>query len=119
MVAAAKLRKAQAAAEAARPYAGRLEAVMASLASKVTISSSSPRLLAGTGSDQTHLLVVCNSDRGLAGSFNANIVKAPRLNAEDLQAQGKTLLFFLVGRKGRTATSPGFPLPTIPHSSPT
>src|SRR3546814_18118881 len=73
MVAAAKLRKAQAAAEAARPYAGRLEAVMASLASKVTISSSSPRLLAGTGSDQTHLLVVCHSDRGLEGAFNANI----------------------------------------------
>src|SRR3546814_19332145 len=78
---------------------------MESLASKVTISSSSPRLLAGTGSDQTHLLVVCNSDRGLAGAFNANIVKAARLKAEELQAQGKTVLFFLVGRQGRAVIS--------------
>src|SRR3546814_9712613 len=112
MVAAAKLRKAQAAAEAARPYAGRLEAVMASLASKVTISSSSPRLLAGTGSDQTHLLVVCNSDRGLAGAFNANIVKAARLKAAEMQAQGKTVLFFLVGSKGRAVFSRVFPRQT-------
>src|SRR3546814_18022230 len=86
---------------------------MASLASKVTISSSSPRLLAGTGSDQTHLLVVCNSDRGLAGAFNANIVKAARLKAEELQAQGKTVLFFLVGRKGRAVISRVFPRQTI------
>ncbi|MCF8708047.1 F0F1 ATP synthase subunit gamma [Rhizorhapis sp. SPR117] len=101
MVAAAKLRKAQAAAEAARPYAGRLEAVMASLASRVTISSSSPKLLAGSGRDQVHLLLVCNSDRGLCGAFNSNIVKAARQKAEALEAQGKTVLFFLVGRKGR------------------
>src|SRR3546814_7194310 len=86
---------------------------MASIASKVTISSSSPRLLAGTGSDQTHLLVVCNSDRGLAGAFNANIVKAARLKAEELQAQGKTVLFFLVGSKGRAVISRVFRRQTI------
>ncbi len=76
MVAAAKLRKAQAAAEAARPYASRLASVVGSLASRVTLGESSPRLLAGTGKDQVHLLVVANSDRGLCGAFNANIVKA-------------------------------------------
>ncbi len=76
MVAAAKLRKAQAAAEAARPYAERLEGVVASLASKVGGSDSAPQLLAGTGKSDTHLLVVLNSDRGLAGAFNSNIVKA-------------------------------------------
>src|SRR3546814_3549441 len=70
MVAAAKLRKAQAAAEAARPYATRLEGVVASLASKVGASDSAPKLLAGTGKSDTHLLVVLNSDRGLAGAFN-------------------------------------------------
>jgi F-type H+-transporting ATPase subunit gamma len=100
MVAAAKLRRAQAAAEAARPYAARLEAVVASLASKVS-GDSAPRLLAGTGKDQLHLLVVMNSDRGLAGAFNSNIVKAARDKALELQAAGKTVRFFLVGRKGR------------------
>src|SRR3954466_6451907 len=74
MVAAAKLRRAQQAAEAGRPYAERMAAVMASLAGKVTISDQSPKLLGGTGKDQTHLLVVCTSDRGLAGAFNSNIV---------------------------------------------
>src|SRR5690349_3876235 len=101
MVAAAKLRKAQAAAEAGRPYAERLAEVMASLASKVTISESSPKLLAGTGSDQVHLLVVANSDKGLAGAFNSNIVKAALTTARDLEARGKTVLFYLVGKKGR------------------
>jgi F-type H+-transporting ATPase subunit gamma len=101
MVAAAKLRKAQAAAEAARPYAARLSEVMGSLAGKVTVSESSPKLLAGTGSDQVHLLVVANSDKGLCGAFNANIVKAARLKAKELEAQGKTVLFYLIGRKGR------------------
>ena len=113
MVAAAKLRKAQAAAESARPYASRLEAVMASLASKVTVSASSPKLLAGTGSDQVHLLVVCNSDRGLAGAFNSNIVKAARIKAEELIAEGKTVKFFLVGRKGRAVINRLFPKQTI------
>ena len=101
MVAAAKLRKAQAAAEAARPYATRLEGVVASLASKVGGSDSAPKLLSGTGKSDTHLLVVLNSDRGLAGAFNSNIVKAARDKALELQAEGKKVLFFLVGRKGR------------------
>ena len=101
MVAAAKLRKAQAAAEAARPYAERLEGVVASLASKVGASDSAPKLLSGTGKSDTHLLVVLNSDRGLAGAFNSNIVKAARDKALELQAEGKKVLFYLVGRKGR------------------
>uniref|UniRef100_UPI0035CBCAD8 F0F1 ATP synthase subunit gamma n=1 Tax=uncultured Sphingomonas sp. TaxID=158754 RepID=UPI0035CBCAD8 len=101
MVAAAKLRKAQAAAEAARPYAQRLAEVMASLASKITVSDSSPKLLAGTGGDQTHLLVVANSDKGLAGAFNANIVRAALAKANQLTREGKTVQFYLIGRKGR------------------
>jgi F-type H+-transporting ATPase subunit gamma len=101
MVAAAKLRRAQQAAEAARPYAERMEAVMASLAAKVTISDQSPKLLAGTGRDQVHLLVVCTSNRGLAGAFNANIVRAARKQADELIRDGKTVYFYLVGRKGR------------------
>jgi F-type H+-transporting ATPase subunit gamma len=100
MVAAAKLRKAQAAAEAARPYAERLGKVMASLATKVT-GDSAPRLLAGTGKDQRHLLVVANSDKGLAGAFNSNIVRAALAKAKELTAQGKDVDFYLVGRKGR------------------
>ncbi|WP_033074552.1 F0F1 ATP synthase subunit gamma [Sphingopyxis sp. MWB1] len=101
MVAAAKLRKAQAAAEAARPYAERLEGVVASLASKVGAADSAPKLLAGTGRSDTHLLLVLNSDRGLAGAFNSNIVKAARDKAIALQNEGKKVIFFLVGRKGR------------------
>ena len=101
MVAAAKLRRAQEAAVAGRPYAERLGAVMASLASKVTVSESSPRLLAGTGRDQIHLLVVATSERGLAGAFNTNIVRAARKRAEELKAQGKTVRFYLAGKKGR------------------
>jgi F-type H+-transporting ATPase subunit gamma len=100
-VAAAKLRRATELAVAGRPYAERLEAVMASLASKVVISPTSPRLLAGTGADQTHLIVVVSSERGLAGGFNANIVKLARRKAEELEGQGKTVRFYLVGRKGR------------------
>jgi len=109
MVAAAKLRKAQAAAEAARPYAARLAEVMGSLASKVTASENSPRLLAGTGSDQVHLLVVANSDKGLAGAFNSNIVKAAKAKAAELIAQGKTVQFYLVGRKGRAPIRRDYP----------
>ncbi|KEQ53608.1 F0F1 ATP synthase subunit gamma [Sphingobium chlorophenolicum] len=111
MVAAAKLRKAQAAAEAARPYSSRLEAVVASLASKIAGGSgegASP-LLAGTGKDDVHLLVVANSDRGLAGAFNANIVKAARVKADELIAQGKTVRFYLIGRKGRPVINRTFP----------
>ena len=101
MVAAAKLRRAQEAAIAGRPYATRLERVMASLASKVTISDSSPRLLAGTGKNDVHLLIVATSERGLAGAFNANIVKAARKKAEALAADGKTVKFYVAGKKGR------------------
>ena len=100
MVAAAKLRKAQAAAEAARPYAERLAAVMASLAGKVS-GDSAPRLLAGTGSDQRHLLVLVNTDKGLCGGLNSNLVKAAKVKAAELIAAGKTVTFYLVGRKGR------------------
>jgi F-type H+-transporting ATPase subunit gamma len=109
MVAAAKLRKAQAAAEAARPYASRLAAVMGSLAGKVTVSESSPKLLAGTGKDQVHLLVVANSDKGLCGAFNSNIVKAALVKARQLEADGKTVLFYLVGRKGRAVIRRNYP----------
>lgn len=109
MVAAAKLRKAQTAAEAARPYAGRLAAVMGSIAGKVTVSESSPKLLAGTGKDQVHLLVVANSDKGLCGAFNSNIVKAALVTARELEAQGKTVLFYLVGRKGRAVIRRVYP----------
>ena len=109
MVAAAKLRRAQQAAEAGRPYATRLQEVMASLASRVVIGPQSPKLLAGTGRQDTHLLVVCTSDRGLAGAFNSNIVRAARKAADDLQRQGKTVYFYLVGRKGRAVISRLFP----------
>ena len=114
MVAAAKLRKAQAAAEAARPYAARLEAVVASLAAKVS-GDSAPKLLAGTGKSETHLLVVMNSDRGLAGAFNSNIVKAARDKALALQAEGKTVRFYLVGRKGRPVIARLFPGQIVEH----
>jgi F-type H+-transporting ATPase subunit gamma len=109
MVAAAKLRRAQQAAEAGRPYATRLQDVMASLAGRIVIGPQSPKLLAGTGRQDTHLLVVCTSDRGLAGAFNSNIVRAARKAADDLQRQGKTVYFYLVGRKGRAVISRLFP----------
>lgn len=109
MVAAAKLRKAQANAEAARPYAARLAEVMGSLASKVTVSESSPKLLAGTGKDQVHLLVIANSDKGLCGAFNSNIVKAALVTARSLEADGKTVLFYLVGKKGRAVVRRLYP----------
>ena len=101
MVAAAKLRRAQEAAVAGRPYAERLEAVMASLAAKVAVSESSPKLLAGTGKDQVHLIIVATSERGLAGAFNSNIVRAARRKAEELTAEGKTVNFYIMGKKGR------------------
>lgn len=100
MVAAAKLRKAQAAAEAARPYAQRLGAVMASIAGNVD-AAGGPKLLAGTGSTQRHLLVVVNTDKGLCGGLNSNIVKAARIQARELIAAGKDVQFYLVGKKGR------------------
>jgi F-type H+-transporting ATPase subunit gamma len=101
MVAAAKLRRAQEAAEAGRPYAERMEAVMTSIASKVTISPQSPKLIAGTGKDDVHLFVVATSDKGLAGAFNTNIVRLARKSALEMQAAGKTVKFYIIGRKGR------------------
>jgi F-type H+-transporting ATPase subunit gamma len=101
MVAAAKLRRAQEAAEAARPYSERMAAVMASLASRVTVGPESPRLLAGTGKDQVHLLVICSSERGLAGGFNSNIAKLARRTMEELLGQGKTVKLLFVGKKAR------------------
>ena len=109
MVAAAKLRRAQEAAVQGRPYAQRLEAVMASLASKVTVSESSPKLLAGTGKDQVHLLVVATSDKGLAGAFNTNIARLARRHAQELVAQGKTVKIYTIGRKGRAVLNRQFP----------
>jgi F-type H+-transporting ATPase subunit gamma len=109
MVAAAKLRKAQVAAESARPYAMRLAAVVASLASKTSAQQAAPRLLVGTGSDQKHLLVVANSDKGLAGAFNSNIVRAALAKAAELKANGKTVQFYLIGRKGRAAIERAWP----------
>ena len=108
-VAAAKLRRAQQSAEAARPYATRMADVMASLAAKVTIGPESPKLLAGTGKQDTHLIVLCTSDRGLAGGFNTNIVRAARRAAEELIGQGKTVYFYLVGRKGRAVIQRLYP----------
>jgi F-type H+-transporting ATPase subunit gamma len=101
MVAAAKLRRAQSNAEQGRPYSQRLSDVVASLAGRITIGPQSPRLIAGTGSDQRHLIVVAASDRGLAGAFNTNIVRAVRRQAEELINTGKDVRFYIVGRKSR------------------
>ena len=103
MVAAAKLRRAQDAAEAGRPYAERLSAVVASLASKVTVNETSSPLLSGTGSDQRHLFVVATSDKGLAGAFNSNIARLARREADKLIAQGNDVHFYTIGKKGRGA----------------
>jgi F-type H+-transporting ATPase subunit gamma len=100
MVAASKLRRAQSAAEAARPYAERMDRVLGNIASAVTDPESAPRLLAGTGKDQVHLLVVCTAERGLCGPFNSAIVRLARENAADLAGQGKDVKFLCVGRKG-------------------
>ncbi|RCW83335.1 F0F1 ATP synthase subunit gamma [Paracoccus lutimaris] len=101
MVAAAKLRRAQESAEAARPYADRMAAVMAGLTASAAGSDTAPRLLAGTGEDRRHLLVVMTSERGLAGGFNSSIVKLARQRLQDLQAQGKEVAILTVGKKGR------------------
>jgi F-type H+-transporting ATPase subunit gamma len=100
MVAASKLRRAQAAAEAARPYAERMSKVLSSIAAAVAGSDSAPRLLAGTGSDKVHLLVVCTAERGLCGPFNSSIVRLARDKANALIADGKEVKILCVGRKG-------------------
>lgn len=101
LVAAAKLRRAQDAAEAGRPYAQRMGAVMAGLAASMTGSDSAPKLLSGTGSDHTHLLIVATAERGLCGGFNSSIAKLARAKAESLLAADKTVKILTVGKKGR------------------
>ena len=102
MVAAAKLRRAQEVATAARPYADRMDRMMASLGARVTNKGASP-LLVGTGRDQVHLLLVMTGERGLAGGFNSNISKLARNDAQRLLAAGKTVKMLMVGRKGAEA----------------
>ena len=101
MVAAAKLRRAQDAAEAGRPYTERMNAVLGGLAASVGGSDSAPKLLSGTGSDQVHLLVVMTAERGLCGGFNSSIAKLARAKAEELIGKGKTVKILTVGKKGR------------------
>jgi F-type H+-transporting ATPase subunit gamma len=101
MVAASKLRRAQEAAEQARPYAERMERMLVSLAAGLPSMDDAPRLLGGTGSDQTHLLVVMTGERGLCGAFNSSIARAARRKAQELLQQGKTVKILWVGRKGR------------------
>jgi len=100
MVAASKLRRAQTAAEAARPYAQKMDAVISNIAAAAAGSPGAPALLAGTGRDQVHLLLVCTGERGLSGAFNSSIVRLARERALSLMNQGKEVKFFCVGRKG-------------------
>src|SRR5260370_12128750 len=100
MVAASKLRRAQTVAEAARPYAEKMDAVISNIAGAATGSPGTPALLAGTGKDQVHLLLVCTGERGLCGAFNSSIVRLAREHALSLMNQGKEVQFFCVGRKG-------------------
>jgi F-type H+-transporting ATPase subunit gamma len=99
MVAVSKLRRAQAAVESARPYAEQVETVLTNLAGAAT-DGQGPRLLVGSGSDQTHLLLVCTGERGLCGAFNTAIVRLAREKATSLAAQGKTVKILCVGKKG-------------------
>lgn len=101
MVAASKLRRAQTQAEAARPYAQRMERMLASLAASAVGSPTAPRLLAGTGQDKVHLLIPVTADRGLAGAFNASVGRMTRNLVRELEAQGKTVKIIPIGRKGR------------------
>src|SRR5215469_6016186 len=100
MVAASKLRRAQSAAEAARPYADKMAAVISNIASAAAGSPGAPALLGGTGKNQVHLLLVCTGERGLSGAFNASIVRLARERALALMNEGKVVKFFCVGRKG-------------------
>ncbi|MCI4645612.1 MAG: F0F1 ATP synthase subunit gamma [Hyphomonadaceae bacterium] len=101
MVAAAKLRRAQEAAEAARPYAERLAAVIANLSAATGADGSGPKLLSGTGASDTHLVLVMTAERGLCGGFNANTVKRARQHIDELRAEGKTVKVITIGKKGR------------------
>ena len=115
MVAAAKLRRAQDAAEASRPYTERFTAVMAQLAASVGGSDSAPKLLSGTGGDQVHLLIVMTAERGLCGGFNSNITKLAKIHAQKLLAQGKTVKILTVGKKGRDALKREFGSYAVGH----
>jgi len=115
MVASAKLRRAQDAAQAGRPYAERFNAVMAGLAASVGASEGGPKLLTGTGSDQTQLLVVMTAERGLCGGFNSNIVKLARMAAKQLLAEGKTVKILTVGKKGRESLKREFGTLLVNH----
>jgi F-type H+-transporting ATPase subunit gamma len=115
MVAAAKLRRAQDAAEMARPYTERFNAVMGALAASVGDSDSAPKLLSGTGKDDVHLLVVMTAERGLCGGFNANIAKLAKQKATELQAKGKTVKILTVGKKGREALKRDFGSLSVGH----
>ena len=115
MVASAKLRRAQDAAQAGRPYAERFNAVMAGLAASVGASEGGPKLLTGTGSDQTQLLVVMTAERGLCGGFNSNIVKLARIAAKQLLAEGKTVKILTVGKKGRESLKREFGAFLVDH----
>jgi F-type H+-transporting ATPase subunit gamma len=101
MVAASKLRRAQQQAEAARPYAERMDRMLRALAASVTDTATAPPLLVGTGQDKTHLLIAVTADRGLAGAFNAQVGRAARSLARRLESEGKTVKILVVGRKGR------------------
>jgi F-type H+-transporting ATPase subunit gamma len=115
MVSAAKLRRAQESAEAARPYAERMNAVMGGLAAAAGSSSGAPRLLAGTGSDKVQLLVVMTSERGLCGGFNSTIVRLARARANELIAAGKTVKILTVGKKGREQLRRDFAANMVGH----
>ena len=109
MVAAAKLRRAQESAEGARPYAIRMERMLNSLSQSVGGSEGAPKLMRGTGSDNTHLLVAFTADRGLCGGFNGSIVRQVRSMAQELRAEGKAVKIFCIGRKGHDVLKREFP----------
>ena len=116
MVAASKLRRAQAAAEAARPYAERMDTVVSNIAGAAAGSANAPRLLAGTGDDKVHLLLVCTGERGLSGAFNSSIVRLARERANALIAQGKEVKFYCVGRKGYEQLRRNFEKQIVGHT---
>jgi F-type H+-transporting ATPase subunit gamma len=115
MVAASKLRRAQTAAEAARPFAEKMDAVISNIASAAASSPGAPLLLAGTGKDQVHLLLVCTGERGLSGAFNSSIVRLARERANALMAEGKEVKFFCVGRKGYEQLRRNFEKQIVEH----
>ncbi len=115
MVAASKLRRAQEQAESAQPYAQSMGDMLSRLAQNVVINAASPKLLAGTGSQQKHLLIVVTADRGLCGGFNANVAKEARIKIRALQAEGKDVSIVCVGRKGRDSLNRDYPR-LIKHS---